>query len=608
MKNNKLDLLPDGTVFEFWDTETIFTKTYHVEQKNPLASDDSPGTKERPFATISKAAGILKPGERVIVGEGIYREFIRPVNGGADRQHMISYEAIPGARVIITGAEVWNTEWKASSGWSKKNLSSDSFDSADENISVWMGEFPNQIFKGLNPFSMVNVPSIPWAGNSSVLRYLPKDAPFDEYLMRRGLLIVDGKPLKQVAHYYMLFKKPGTYWVEDNGLKVHFRLCDDGNPIDHRVEFTAREQLFSPAVPALSYVRVKGFTFEYAGNGYPGFQRGALSTNCGHHWIIEDNKVHSANSIGIDIGQENPLRHIKTPAGYHIIRRNTITGCGICGICGVPANGKGLRNVLMEDNEFKGNGWHNSELLFEMGSIKIHLARNCLIRNNFILDNEYGPAIWIDYLNENTRVCGNVIINCKYTMNGAVFVEASHKPNMVDGNIIWEVGSDPSVNECGTKGCHGVYEHDSDYITVKNNLIAHTKGAAVYMNLGDINRVVNGRGPTGKKHKVIGNIISNCSTAVVLPTPDNFCDKNIYGSIINPSPLRIQKPEERLNLEAFRDFHGWEANGMEADVEAELDRKQFLLRIKITCSNKSIKRTIDLKKEFNISELLENFT
>ena len=80
-QNDQYSILPDGRNFEFWDIETEFTKTYYVS-KAPGASDDNPGTAEAPFATISKAAEVLAPGERVVIGGGVYDEFVRPVRGG----------------------------------------------------------------------------------------------------------------------------------------------------------------------------------------------------------------------------------------------------------------------------------------------------------------------------------------------------------------------------------------------------------------------------------------------------------------------------------------------------------------------------------------------
>ena len=83
-------LLPDGTEFLTWEQRPQFSKTYYVDGQHPAASDQNPGTRERPFATINQAAQVLQPGERVIVAAGVYRERIRPVRGGSGPEAMIS--------------------------------------------------------------------------------------------------------------------------------------------------------------------------------------------------------------------------------------------------------------------------------------------------------------------------------------------------------------------------------------------------------------------------------------------------------------------------------------------------------------------------------------
>ncbi len=75
-----------------------------------------PGSKERPFRTINAAAQVLQPGERVVIAEGVYRECIRPARGGTSPDAMISYEAAPGAKVVVKGAAVVK-DWKPSEGW-----------------------------------------------------------------------------------------------------------------------------------------------------------------------------------------------------------------------------------------------------------------------------------------------------------------------------------------------------------------------------------------------------------------------------------------------------------------------------------------------------------
>lgn len=59
--------LPDGTEFPSWEKPLHFTKTYYVDANAKNASDNGPGTKERPFRTIDHAAQVLQPGENVVI-------------------------------------------------------------------------------------------------------------------------------------------------------------------------------------------------------------------------------------------------------------------------------------------------------------------------------------------------------------------------------------------------------------------------------------------------------------------------------------------------------------------------------------------------------------
>ena len=98
--------LPDGTHFTFWEQPLSFTRTYYVDGNSPRADDRGPGTQQSPFRTISKSAAVLQPGERVVIASGTYRECIRPARGGTAPDKMISYEAAPGAVVIVKASEV----------------------------------------------------------------------------------------------------------------------------------------------------------------------------------------------------------------------------------------------------------------------------------------------------------------------------------------------------------------------------------------------------------------------------------------------------------------------------------------------------------------------
>ena len=94
-----------------WERPLKFTKTYYVDNQHAKANDNGPGTQARPFRTINRAAEVLQPGERVVIASGTYRECVRPARGGTSPTQMISYEAAPGAKVVIKGSEVLKDGW-----------------------------------------------------------------------------------------------------------------------------------------------------------------------------------------------------------------------------------------------------------------------------------------------------------------------------------------------------------------------------------------------------------------------------------------------------------------------------------------------------------------
>ena len=55
------------------------------------------------------------------------------------------------------------------------------------------------------------------------------------------------------------------------------------------------------------------------------------------------------------------------------------------------------------------------------------------------------------------------------TIHGAIFVEASYQPNLIDQNVIFN-----------TTG-HGIYEHDSTNQTFAHNLIAHSSRCGLHL-------------------------------------------------------------------------------------------------------------------------------
>ena len=82
-------------------------KVYHVSKNG---SETNIGTAQAPFLTIQKAADIAVAGDRIVVHEGLYREWVKPRNGGLNDGCRIIYESAQGERAVIVGSERI-TEW-----------------------------------------------------------------------------------------------------------------------------------------------------------------------------------------------------------------------------------------------------------------------------------------------------------------------------------------------------------------------------------------------------------------------------------------------------------------------------------------------------------------
>ena len=93
----------------------VYGQIYYVAQADANASDGNPGTRDRPFRTISKAAAVADQGDVVTIDEGIYREEVPLLRHGhpyqADSQ--ITFRAVPGREVYLRGSGVFEAAWEA---------------------------------------------------------------------------------------------------------------------------------------------------------------------------------------------------------------------------------------------------------------------------------------------------------------------------------------------------------------------------------------------------------------------------------------------------------------------------------------------------------------
>jgi hypothetical protein len=570
--------LPDGREFISWERPFVFARTYYVDNRNPDAADANAGTAERPFLTINRAARVLQPGERVVIRTGVYRERVDPECGGTGPDKIISYEAAPGAQVVVKGSRLAKSEWEPSIGFKLEAPAA-----ARAKIKIYQRRLDDLDFRGYNPFGMASI-------MQDRVYLKPKPEELWKHLVRRGMVFVDGRRLMQVELYQDLGAADGAFWCEHDGLAIHVRFPGDADPARHEVELAVQEQVFGSRTRGLAYIRIKGIAFEHAANAFPVPQRGMVSLNRGHHWIIEDCSMSHANGVALDIGAQD--WDMETPAvvGCAIVRRNHIDDVGVCGIAGMA-----VQETLIDSNLIEHVGYQDVELAWETGGIKLHQAVNCLLRRNVIRHTIHAEAIWLDYKNSNTRITGNVMGDNLETLRGGIYLEASQFPNMIDNNIIWkatEGAGGGSYNMPGHGGW-GITVDGSDETVLAQNLIGYTQDAAIkFRNIES--RIVGSRGGTTRRNKVLNNIFFRCGKAIDFSNLDNTADGNLYTKDWGGARNEEQSvgrglnwvPDAgatlRLDLDAWRKYFGFDKNGGYADMAIDVDLDALTLTWSVT--------------------------
>jgi hypothetical protein len=543
-------LLPDGTPFMSWSDQTTYTRTYHVSQNDPKASDENDGTEEHPFLTINHAAQVVKPGERVYIHSGTYRELVRPLHSGEGPDKMISYEAAPGEQVIIRGSRVITSKWVlsvdphdslAASGSLKLNIEL-GFPANSYSKQILMTTLPDNMFEnGYFPLKTPNTTDAEFEMMNWASRWKGRIP----YILPRCLLFQEGRRMSQLAVYEDLVRLPGSYWVGPDCKTIHIHPFGNKNPNNQLFEIAVQHHIIQPQSIGLGYIRISGLIIEHCANGFLRTGEGALFTMGGHHWIIEGNTVRNVNSLGIEMGdrayegkdsrnprnvvgqgqppaqgQEQPAnRSVDLNIGHYIVRRNVVCGCGTAGIRGL-----GTSNAIVEENNVSDCGWQDAEFHWEVAGIKLLGASGTLVKNNYISHIQGGCGIWLDFANQNSRVTRNVLLDIN-TVQGAIFIEASQVLNMVDNNILWNVDGE------------GVRLADTDNAIIAHNLLANVSEEQVVCMVAT-DRSLGGRRLTSTGNQIVNNIIADQGKPILSEDPEQRGPAGIVLVKVNLVPVK----------------------------------------------------------------------
>ena len=441
-------------------------------------NDAAAGSREAPYRTISKAAREAMPGDKIVVHEGEYREWVSPERGGSDENSRITYLAAPGETVVIKGSErIQSWEWVEGT--------------------VWKVTLPQDFFGDFNPYREL------LGGDWFVS---PK-----ENFLHLGEVFLNGKAfreartLEEVISPVMLTEGVESFWPKRGPLRYpedtlfRWYTCSDGdstviyanfrgaNPNEELAEITVRKSCFYPNKTGRNYITVRGFEMAQAACPWTpptSDQIGLLGANWSKGWIMEDNIIHDAKCSGISIGKEASIGHneytntcrksgyqfqletvfrakqigwTKENIGSHVIRNNTIYDCGQNGIVGhlgcafSEISHNHIYNIAVK-KDFFGH---------EIAGIKLHAAIDVQIHHNNISHCSLGT--WLDWQAQGTRLSKNLY----YGNECDLFVEVTHGPYIVDNNIF----ADDFVNYNEAQG--GAFLHNLYCGTMQRQTVMH---------------------------------------------------------------------------------------------------------------------------------------
>ena len=384
-------------------------------------NDANRGTDASPLRTVQHAADLAQPGDTVIVHEGFYRERVSPPRGGTSDAKRIVFEAAPGERPVITGAEPVRN-------WVKVQTD------------VWKVTLPNSFFGAFNPYGDIihgdwfnplgrqhHTGAVYLRGN-----WLTEAVGLDEVM----------KPVGSDALWFgQVGSDNTTIWAQFKGI----------DPNQQSVEINVRQTVFYPKQTGINYITVRGFTLEDAATPWApptAEQIGVIGAHWSKGWIIEDNTVRNSICSGISLGKygdqwdntsansaEGYVKTIdralangwsKENIGHHIVRNNTITDCGQAGIVG----SLGAAFSTVSDNTIHEIHMRRQFTGAEMAGIKFHGAIDVQIVHNRIYRTVRG--LWLDWMAQGTRVSGNLF----HDNDEDLFVEVNHGPFIVDNNLL----------------------------------------------------------------------------------------------------------------------------------------------------------------------------
>jgi hypothetical protein len=441
---------------------------YHVSSSS--GSDTNPGTKDLPLKTISAALAKSKPGDRIGVFSGTYREILQFPRGGSDPSHTISLEAVPGADVRIKGSDAV-TGWVPHSGaiWKKTGWNVNS----------------QQVFVDGEPLQQVGA-----------------NSPFhNQKYGEIDILPIIGIGLSDMA--------PATFWHDSVAGTLYIWLADGTSPSGHDMEASARDFVIPPD-PTVNYIELHGLHFSHSNHTSKGTSKGIVNI-WGSSWIVEGNTFTYGDFAGLHLAGAN-----------HLIKNNKFNYNGNTGVTLLgsdpahnfaPYPDQPSQYIQLIENETSYNNYRNFYMHWHAGGIKAVSSFSVNIFRHRSFSNR-GHGIWFDILSKK-----------------AIIDQCDVEKNLGTG-ILFEISDEAVIsnNTSSENFLQGIFVSASDSVRVSGNLLERN-GQGIVVHGMPRPEHASLRNNVVTNNRLKANLQNDLIIFIFLPyTEGNVSDYNLYST------------------------------------------------------------------------------
>jgi hypothetical protein len=411
--------------------------------------DGNPGTREKPFRTIQKAADVMVAGDTCTIREGTYRETVTVTRSG-EPDKPIRFVAAPGETVVLDGTEPVSGTWQSF----REGIYRVALDGPVEQLFVdrkmmMEARWPNSRFeelwvrdkwahamsgsrKDLMICKVLPATGIDWTGAVAALNIGPQYCSFarvvtkhetgsDRFEYELKQRMHDGKddgPGWANDRFYLFGKLealdvPGEWYHDAAAKQLYLRCEDDRPPTGRIVEYKRRDLGFE--LRKCQYVQLHGFRF---------FGDTFVLNDC-HHCLVENCQLlfPTFSRMLDDVGPKDARHSIPTTSvrgDHNTIRKVSV---GFSNTRGILVRGRHnvVENCIVHDANWVGAFSYAGILATGRPNPKVHgkevpeenlnIVRQCTVYgvgNVGILYGRYKNIIEYNHVYDAGRACHDI--------------------------------------------------------------------------------------------------------------------------------------------------------------------------------------------------------